>query len=468
MNTLRILIADDEGPARFGMARALKKSGYEIVEAENGQAALELLRSQAIDLVFLDLSMPVLGGLEVLRALEGKSPAEIIVVTANDRVQAAVECIRLGAADYIAKPYEVEQVRAIAARVAKRKKLEATIDDLESQLRGETSCGALWGTSAAMRALFQQIRRAAEAEVDVLIRGETGSGKELIAREIHARSGRAGGPFVAVNTAAVAEALAESELFGHVKGAFTGAAIDRAGMFEQAHGGTLFLDEIGDMPSSTQAKILRALQERAVQRVGSTQSIAVDVRIITATHQDLEQAIGEGRFRRDLYFRIRGIELQAPALRRRQEDIVFLARRFLESRAAMKGKPLRLTGAAIDRLLAHTWPGNVRELEQTIRAAAAMAAGEEIGPSDLGLPGSAATSNDGGDDFEALLELPLTEAKAQLVERFERYAITRALERNDGNISAAARDLGVHRQSLQQKLAALGIQSGKSGGCDEA
>jgi len=466
MNALRILIADDEAPARFGMARALKKPGYEILEAENGQAALDLLRSQAIDLVFLDLSMPVVNGLNVLRALEGRSQAEIIVVTANDRVQAAVECIRLGAADYIAKPYEVEQVRAIAARVAKRRKMEATIDDLQSQLRGETSCGALLGTSAPMRALFQQIRRAAEAELDVLIRGETGSGKELIAREIHARSARAGGPFVAVNTAAVAEALAESELFGHVKGAFTGAAIDRIGMFEQAHGGTLFLDEIGDMPASTQAKILRALQERAVQRVGSTQSIAVDVRIVTATHQDLEQAIGEGRFRRDLYFRIRGIELQAPALRRRQEDILFLARYFLEKFAATKNKSLRLSAAATDRLLAHSWPGNVRELEQVIRAAAAMAATEEIRPGDLGLPGSAPTADGEQDDFEALLELPLTEAKSRLVERFERYAITRALERNDGNVSAAARDLGVHRQSLQQKLAALGIATGKPSGSE--
>lgn len=465
MSGLRILIADDEGPARFGMNRALKKPGYEIVEAENGEAALEILKSQAIDLVFLDLSMPVLNGMEVLRELGGRSQAEIIVVTANDRVQAAVECIRLGAADYIAKPYEIEQVRGIAARVGKRRAMEAKIDVLESELRGETSCGALLGTSAPMRALFGQIRRAAEAEVDVLIRGETGSGKELIAREIHRLSGRAKGPFIAVNTAAVAEALAESELFGHVKGAFTGAAIDRSGMFEQANGGTLFLDEIGDMPVSTQAKILRALQERAVQRVGSTQSIAVDVRIITATHQDLEQAISDGRFRRDLYFRIRGIELSAPALRRRQEDILFLARHFLEKFAAAKNGRLRLSAAATDRLLAHSWPGNVRELEQVIRAAAAMAASEEIRPGDLGLPGNAATTDGEPNDFEALLELPLTEAKSRLVERFERYAITRALERNDGNISAAARDLGVHRQSLQQKLAALGIAT-KSNGND--
>lgn len=456
MNKLRILIADDEAPARFGMARALKQPNHEILEAADGQAAVDAIRSQAIDLVFLDLNMPVLNGGEVLRQTQGRTTAEIIVVTANDRVQAAVECVHLGAADYIAKPFEVEQIRAIARRVAKRRSLESRIDDLQSQLKHEAACGALLGTSQPMRTLFQQIRRAAQAEIDVLIRGETGTGKELIAREIHRQSSRSGGPFVAVNTAAVAESLAESELFGHVRGAFTGAAIDRAGVFEQAHGGTLFLDEIGDMPSSTQAKILRALQERCVQRVGATQNVAFDVRIITATHQDLEQAVEAGRFRRDLYFRIRGLELSVPPLRHRREDILLLAGHFLEGRPRPDGAKLRFSTAAIDRLLAHVWHGNVRELEQVVRAATAMCAGEEIRPSELGLPGS------GGDDdspleIDALLDLPLTEAKVQLIDRFERLAITRALERRQGNVSAAARDLGLHRQSLQQKIAALGI-----------
>jgi DNA-binding NtrC family response regulator len=364
--------------------------------------------------------------------------------------------MRLGAADYIAKPFEVEQLRAVARRVAKRLSLERHIDDLQSQLRQESSCGALLGASPPMRALFGQIRRAAQADLDVLIRGETGTGKELIAREIHRQGRRADGPFVAVNTAAVAESLAESELFGHVRGAFTGAAIDRAGVFEQAHGGTLFLDEIGDMPVSTQAKILRALQERSVQRVGSTQNVAFDVRIITATHQDLEQAVEAGKFRRDLYFRIRGIELTVPPLRHRRDDILLLARHFLTARRGDEAANRRFSAAAVDRLLAHRWPGNVRELEQVVRAASAMSDGDEIRANELGLPGVAAT-NASPLESDGLWELPLTEAKTQLVERFERAAITQALERTRGNVSAAARELGLHRQSLQQKIAALGI-----------
>ena len=259
-----------------------------------------------------------------------------------------------------------------------------------------------------MRTLFQQIHRAASAEIDVLIRGETGSGKELIAREIHRRSPRAAGPFVAVNTAAIAESLAESELFGHVRGSFTGAAADRSGVFEQADGGTLFLDEIGDMPITTQAKILRALQERSIQRVGSAQSIQVNVRIITATHQDLEQAIEAGRFRRDLYFRIRGIELPVPPLRTRHEDILLLARHYCERYARAETGPLPFTSSAVERLLAHKWPGNVRELEQVIRAAAAMAAGGEITTTDLGLAGGAAAAEQ-TPAFDAFLDLPLTE-----------------------------------------------------------
>jgi transcriptional regulator with PAS, ATPase and Fis domain len=311
-----------------------------------------------------------------------------------------------------------------------------------------------------MRRLFQQIHRAAAAEIDVLVRGETGTGKELIAREIHRRSRRAAGPFVAVNTAAVAESLAESELFGHVRGSFTGATADRVGVFEQADGGTLFLDEIGDMPPSTQAKILRALQERAVQRIGSTQSTRVDVRIITATHQDLEQAIEAGRFRRDLYFRIRGVELHVPPLRMRQEDILLLARRFLERHAPAEAEGIQLAPSAVERLLSHPWPGNVRELEQVMRAAAAMASAEIVAASDLGLPPVATMPN--ATEFDALFDLPLTEAKERLVESFERRAIERALERNGGNVSAAARELGIHRQNLQQKIAVLGIGVEKS------
>jgi DNA-binding NtrC family response regulator len=319
MTRLNILVADDERPARHGMVKALAHADYEIAEADDGRAALEAIRGGAFDLVFLDLNMPRLDGRGVLRELAGAARLpEIIVVTANDSVQSAVECLRAGAADYIAKPYEIAQLRAIAARALRRLRLEQRVEQLQQQLDHQTGCGAMLGASRAMRDLFALIGRAAAAPVDVLICGETGTGKELIARELHRLSPRAAGPFVAVNTAAIAESLAESELFGHVRGAFTGADRDRTGVFQQAHGGTLFLDEIGDMPLAAQAKILRALQERAVQPVGSTQAVAVDVRVVSATHQDLTAAVAEGLFRQDLYYRVKGVELRVPPLRGRR------------------------------------------------------------------------------------------------------------------------------------------------------
>jgi DNA-binding NtrC family response regulator len=455
--TLRILIADDEAPARYGVAKALRSPGYEILEAADGQTALDMLREQPIDLTFLDLNMPQLDGCGALRALAGQDcRAEIIVVTANDTVESAVECIRLGAADYITKPYEIERLRAVARRVAARRQLEARVANLQSTLDGQTAYGALVGGSPAMRGLFAQVDRAARASLDVLIRGETGTGKELIAREIHRRSPRAAGPFVAVNTAAISQSLAESELFGHVRGAFTGADADRQGVFEQAHGGTLFLDEIGDMPLPAQAKILRALQERTIQRVGAARTVPIDVRIVTATHQDLNQAIADGLFRQDLFYRIRGIELDVPPLRARREDILPLARHFLERLAGTDAAPRTLSAEAAERLLLHAWPGNVRELEQAVLASAAMSAGDEIRAADLRL--ATARPGDGrAFDYSTLLGLPLTEAKNRLVDDFERRAITAALAQHDGNVSAAARQLSIHRQNLQQKMTQLGI-----------
>jgi DNA-binding NtrC family response regulator len=456
---LHILIADDERPARYGLRKALESDGYEITEAENGQLAVDEIQQSRIDLVFLDLSMPVMEGKAVLQQLGDRTrTTEIIVVTADDSISSAVDCIRLGASDYITKPYEVEQVRAIARRAAKRVELERRLDDLQSQLDQKQAFGALVGISRPMRDLFFQMQRAATAPLDILIRGETGTGKELIAREVHRLSNRSAGPFVAVNTAAIAESLAESELFGHVRGAFTGAEADRAGVFQQANGGTLFLDEIGDMPLPTQTKILRALQERTVQRIGSADSIAVDVRVITATHQDLEQAIEDGGFRQDLFYRIKGVELVVPALRKRREDIILLANYFLEGLSADL-KPLpQFDTRAINQMLSYRWPGNVRELQHAVTAAAAMATDSVIRAVDLQLTRRTDEAID-EPEFASLFDLPLTEAKATLVESFERQAISRALDQNDGNVSAAARQLGIHRQSLQQKMTQLGIRA---------
>ena len=464
---LRILIADDERAARYGMAKALAPAGYYVAEVDDGPAALDAIRSGAYDLVFLDLNMPGLDGQGVLRQLcepaGGARPCDVIVVTADDRIQTAVECVRLGAADYLTKPYEVEHVRAIARRVAQRLELERRVGQLQAQLDQRQAFGALVGVSRPMRELYGQIERVAAAPVDVLIRGETGTGKELIARELHRLGPRSGGPFVAVNTAAVAESLAESELFGHVKGAFTGADANRKGVFEQADGGTLFLDEIGDMPRAAQTKILRALQERTVQPVGGTRTVCVDVCVITATHQDLAKAIAEGHFRQDLYYRVKGVELFVPPLRSRREDVVLLANYFLERLSVQQGSaaqpPPRLAPDAVDALLAHPWPGNVRELEQTIRAAAALARSPEtLTAADLALPPTDGRAGDAaGVDLAALFAMPLTDARDRLVEWFERQTIGRALDQHAGNISAAARQLGIHRQSLQQKMDQLGI-----------
>jgi DNA-binding NtrC family response regulator len=455
---LRILIADDEKAARFGMAKALARGGYVLLESADVASTLDAIRTGLPDLVFLDLTMPDGDARCVLRELAaGAGPAcEIVVVTAHDDVQSAVECLRLGAADYLTKPYEIERVRAIAQRCAGQRELAQRARALQDRLDHRQAFGALVGVSRPMQELFRQVERIAPAAVDVLIRGETGTGKELIARELHRLSHRAAGPFVAVNTAAIAESLAESELFGHVKGAFTGADANRAGVFEQAAGGTLFLDEVGDMPLPAQAKILRALQERAVRPVGGARTIPVDVRVVTATHMDLGRAIAEGHFRQDLYFRIKGVELHVPPLRARHEDVIVLADWFLTRLGANLPDPPRLAQDAVSRLLAYPWPGNVRELEHVLAAAVAMASGPEIHAADLRLPGPAADR--GVPDFAGLLGLPLVEAKEQLVAAFERAAIQTALDRHDGNVSAAARHLGIHRQSLQQKLTVLGIR----------
>lgn len=462
MRPLRILIADDETPARFGMRRALTQPDYEILEAEDGKQALEMIQSLSPDLVFLDLNMPRLDGQSLLRELGAAArERDIIVVTANSHLSNAVDCVRLGAADFIAKPFEVEQVRAIARRVHQRLQLQHQVSDLQLQLDGRHTAGAILGISRPMRQLSQQMIRMARAPADLLIRGESGSGKELIARELHRLGTRPGGPFIAVNTAAIPESLTESELFGHRKGAFTGADRDRTGVFEQAHGGTLFLDEIGDMPLPAQVKILRVLQERVVQPVGSSQPMRVDVRIVSATHQNLEEAVAAGRFRQDLYFRLKGIELQVPPLRSRCEDILLLANYFLE-RAVQQtdSSACEFTPDAIDAMLAHPWPGNVRELEYAVLSATAMRNGDQITPLDLGL--SRTTDPAQGQLFDRYFGLPLTEAKNMLVADFERAAISAALQEQQGNVSAAARQLGMHRQSLQQKISQLEL--GGAGG----
>ncbi len=450
---MKILVVDDEPAARYALAKTLRASDRMIFEAEDGEAALAMLIEHAPDLVFLDLNMPRKDGLNVLLDLAQQQLAvtpEIIIVTANDSIHSAVECIRRGATDFLAKPYDIEHVRSIANRTEKRVRLEQQVAMLEDDLQCGKKDGAIIGSSRAMRKLLEQISRAAKVTLPVLIRGESGTGKELVAKELHLQSDRKQGPFVAVNTAAISASLIESELFGHVKGAFTGAERSREGVFRQADGGTLFLDEIGDMPAAVQTRLLRVLQEGVVQPVGTEQNIKVDVRVVSATHQDLEAAIDEKMFRQDLYYRLRGIELQLPPLRSRQEDILLLANGFL-------GVDHSLDRSAIAALIDHTWPGNVRELKQRIESAAAMSTKEQISAIDLGLASIAKQNHEPTFAFQDYLDLPLTAGRDRVVEEFEQASIEHSLRAENGNISAAARRLGIHRQSLQQKIAKLGI-----------
>lgn len=447
---MKILIVEDDSTARYALHRAIRDNSRTILEAEHGGRAIEQIHEHLPDLVFLDLNMPVQDGLSVLNSLRDSPPSrlpEVIVVTANDSVNIAVECIRRGASDFLVKPYDLDHVRTIVARSHRRCQLETRVLELQSQLDSIPSLGSLLSISSSMHRIFDQIRKASATSLPILIRGESGTGKELVARELHRLSQRSTGPFIAVNTAALSEHLIESELFGHVKGAFTGSDRNREGVFRKAHRGTLFLDEIGDMPVGVQTRLLRVLQEGTLTPVGSEEEIPVDVRVISATHQDLEAAIDEKRFRADLYFRLRGIEIKLPPLRARSEDILLLANHFLQG-------GLGFSPQSTEALIRYSWPGNIRELKQRVEGAEAMARSSLIEPEDLGLVVSRSAPEEGSiqDWFAPFFELPLTEGKQKLADWFERKAIERALEQEQGNVSAAARRLGIHRQSLQQKL----------------
>lgn len=444
---MKILIIEDDATARYALHRAIRAPGREILEAQDGQAGLEQLKEAGVDLAFLDLNMPIRDGISILTELQshpGWRCPEIIVMTANDSINVAVECIRRGAADFLTKPYEIEQIRSIVRRCQERCDLSQRVAQLSAQLESVPQLGSLISVNPLMHDLFDQIRRASKSMLPILIRGESGTGKELVARELHRCSDRASKPFIAVNTASISEHLIESELFGHVRGAFTGADRNREGVFRKANSGTLFLDEIGDMPQAVQTRLLRILQENVLTPVGSEDEVPVDVRILSATHQDLEAAMEQKSFRSDLFYRLRGIELRVPALRSRVEDILLLANRWL-------GCDQQLTPECMVVMTSYSWPGNVRELKQRVEAASAMATSLSITSQDIGI--SLQRDLDVKSEFfEEYFEMPLTEAKQAIVQRFEQLAIERAMKLEGNNVSAAARRLGIHRQNLQIKL----------------
>ncbi len=462
MTTSTILIADDEKGARFGMKKALERDGYTLFEASNGQEALELITTYLPDLVFLDINMPEMNGLEVLEKVRDVGcPPLVVVITAYGSEKIAVEAMKKGAYDYIAKPFDIEELRLIARNALEKLSLQDENRKLRSRLESLSELegwGEIVGNSHVMREVFAKLEKVAPTEVTVLLQGESGSGKELVAREIQKRSPRTNKPFVVMNCAALPETLIESELFGHERGAFTGATEKRIGKFEMATGGTLFLDEIGDMSPNTQAKLLRAIEEQRFERLGSSETISVDVRLISATNKHLPSEIEKGRFREDLYYRLKVVEIELPPLRRRKEDIPLLVQYFLRLFSKKHNKAVKEVSREVMKLLlAYDWPGNVRQLANTLERAVVLAEGTTISQEDL--PDDLKTTETPGlPPVNLDPSLPFREAKRKVVESFEKEYILHNLKIHKGNITKTAEALGMHRQGLQQKLRELNIK----------
>lgn len=461
---LRLLIVDDEEAARYGMRRALSTHGYEVTEAESAEVARALMKQQSPDLMLLDVNLPGVSGIDFLKEL--KTTADegplVIIITAHGSERMAVEAVKAGAYDYLAKPFELDELRLVVKNAAETLSLRRENVSLRKRIESEKAQrGALLGNSAGMQRVRDIIEKVAETDATVLVRGESGTGKELVAREIHNRnSARREGAFVAVNCAALPSELIESELFGHEKGAFTGAAARRQGKFEQANGGTLFLDEIGDMSANVQAKLLRALEERQIERLGGNESIPVDVRIVSATHRPLEKEINNGNFRADLFYRLQVVTIEIPPLRDRREDIPLLAETFASAAAEKFGLPARtISQSALRRLLDYNWPGNVRELKNAMDRAVILADGPDLTVRDLAEGGNAEgpTAEASDDGAGGGLKVPFTADFREDRREFERRYISRCLEHTQGNVTRAAEILGMHRQSLQHKLRQLGL-----------
>ncbi len=453
-----LLLVDDEPAARYGMRRALEHK-YRVAEADSAAAAREAIVCERPDVVLLDVVMPGEDGLSFLRWMREQGHEQpVLMISAMDTARTAVEALKEGAADYLVKGFDIEELRKRAANLMKLVELEQENERLRHRLVTEGQFGQMVGRSAEMRRVFELAERVAPTDTTVLILGESGTGKDLLAQEIHNRSPRAGRPLVPVNCAALPENLIESELFGYEKGAFTGAAQQKKGKFEQASTGTLFLDEIGDMNPVTQAKVLRALENRVVERLGGTHAIPVDVRVISATHRNLPGEIASGRFREDLYYRLRVVTLELPPLRAHKEDIAPLAETFLQQLGARHNRAVRLERDALAAVERYDWPGNIRELKNALERSLVLARGGEISIADLPeevASGKAPTSRRlaHGPDT-GLSEPDFREAKR----KFEVAYLRRKLEEHRWNVSRTAASVGLHRQSLQEKLRELGIQ----------
>jgi DNA-binding NtrC family response regulator len=449
----RVVIVDDEPRMAAVVAMALERDGHECEPCESASAALEAIDARGADVVVTDLKMPDMDGIELLRRLRAARPAlPVILLTAHGSVPTAVAAMREGAFDYVSKPFDNDELRALVARAIELTRLERENRELRREVAGRYAPDAIVAERAQSTALLALVRRVAASRATVLVQGESGTGKELVARLLHYWSDRVGKPFLAVNCKAFAEGVLESELFGHERGAFTGAATARAGCFERASGGTLFLDEIGEVGPEFQAKLLRVLQEGEVLRVGGAAPRPVDVRVVCATNRVLRDEVAAGRFREDLFFRLNVIPISIAPLRERREDILPLARQFLERQQRETGRVLHLGRDAEAALSAHPWPGNVRELENAIERAVVLARGEEITPEDLLLeqlalrPATAPAGADG--TLQEFLDGAATQR------------IRAALESAGGNRVDAARALGIERTTLYRMMKRLGLSSG--------
>ncbi len=465
----RALIADDEESIRFVLREALEEDGWEVVDVDNGDAAFEALAAGQFQIAFFDIRMPGLTGLELLDHLRAVgSQTAAVIITAQNTFENAVEAMRRGAFEYLVKPFGIAEVKVLAGKALRARQLRDEVRALRREISGRLESGdRIVGRNAAMLEIFKTIGRVAGRDISVLITGESGTGKELVARAIHAASPRSSGAFVPVNTTAIPRELLESELFGHERGAFTGALASRVGRFSEASGGTLFLDEIGDMPADLQAKLLRVLQDQLVTPVGAQRAQKVDVRIIAATHRDLDALISTGSFREDLLYRLRVMPIHIPALRERSEDVEVLAEHFIARYADdLTGGVRFLTDSAVEFLIRQAWPGNVRELENAIKRALVLSTGEVLTPENFAFLETESAKPDAADLLRRLIERDVKGALENRetggiyrawLERVERPLLETVLTHTDGNQIRAAALLGINRNTLRKKIADLGI-----------
>jgi DNA-binding NtrC family response regulator len=448
----KLLVVDDEPDMLSTCRKFLTGEGYEVEVAENGRAAIERVEMFQPDLVITDLKMPGMDGMEVLRRIKENQPdTTVMMFTGFGTIEDAVEAMKEGAFDFITKPFSPDHLLIAVERALRQRNLERENRILQDQLEEKFRFENIIGRSEAMNRVFDLVRRVATTEANVLVTGESGTGKELIARSVHANSKRKSGPFVPLNCGGLPEHLVESELFGHEKGAFTGANAARPGLMEHAIGGTFFLDEIGELPMNVQVKFLRVLEERRIRRVGSNRERDVDIRLISATNQDCEEMIEKGKFREDLYYRINTFVIRVPPLRERLEDIPLLVGRFLSDYGSSRGVS-EFSDEAMQLLRRHSWPGNVRELQHVVERGVALASGKTIRTADLP-ENLGQRSSRGGRMSSDKLHLPFKEGKDLVIEEFERQYIEHLLRSHGGNISRAAESSGIDRRSLHRLLA---------------